>query len=426
VVVTLLAGRAAFRGAIVLSAPLLLAAWGPETFGPYALAMGSTLVLNPLVGSGTEKSAGTVIPRYRGPAADRLLTAHLLTAGTITGGCLLLATVFAVVDPRMAGLWLLAGATNVAFGVVQALVAYWRVLGTPIADPASFGVLAVVTAGGIALAAFAGAGPTVYLALQAGSAGAVSAALVLGLRRRLRRPRGRTVRLVTRTTLLMGANTLLATAPFSVVIAVLGGQSDPGTVSNVYVAVTAYSIVGNVLDYLQRVYQPWLTTALRSDPDRIRGPFRRTVRLGRNLLAPAGVLAVFATGWAFDPSIASLAGMAAVAPMLIAVALVIWALENTATAMLGATTRAGTVGLASTAVTAIVLVRPFGATGALLALLVGAAVQLALLPDLSTRRKFLGLDLRRPKVQAPGQHSKVPPTGGDARVSRHPEPSDIR
>jgi len=138
------------------------------------------------------------------------------------------------------------------------------------------------------------------------------------------------------------------------------------------------------------------------------------------------VLAVFATGWAFDPSIASLAGMAAVAPMLIAVALVIWALENTATAMLGATTRAGTVGLASTAATAIVLVRPFGATGALLALLVGAAVQLALLPDLSTRRKFLGLDLRRPKVQAPGQHSKVPPTGGDARVSRHPEPSDIR
>jgi hypothetical protein len=408
VVVTLLAGRAAFRGAIVLSAPLLLVAWGTGTFAPYALAMGGTLVLNPLVGSGTEKSAGTVLPRYpRRPAADRLLTAHLLTAATITGGCLLLATVFAAVDPHRAGLWLLAGTTNVGFGAVQALVAYWRVLGLPMADPASFGVLAAVTAGGLVLVVFAGAGPMAYLALQAASAGTVSAALVLGLRRRLRRPRGRTVRLVTRTTLLMGANTLLATAPFSVVIAVLGGQSDPGPVSHVYVAVTAYSIVGNVLDYLQRIYQPWLTTALRADPDRIRRPFRRVARLGRNVLAPAGALAVGAAGWVLDPPAATLVGMAAVAPTLVAVALSVWVLENAATSRLLVTTRAGAVGLVSTVATAVLLVRPLGATGALLALLVGAAVQQALLPDLSSRRT-------------------VPPTGGDARVARHAEPSDVR
>ncbi len=58
VVAVLLGGRAAFRGALVLSAPLLLALWGAAAFAPFAVAVGTTLVLSPLVGSGAEKSAG--------------------------------------------------------------------------------------------------------------------------------------------------------------------------------------------------------------------------------------------------------------------------------------------------------------------------------------------------------------------------------
>ena len=405
-VLTLLAGRAAFRGMVVLSAPLLLAAWGADVFGPYALAMGSTLVLNPLVGSGTEKSAGTLVPRYRPPAADRVLGAHLVVAAAITGCSLLLAVPFALADPDRAELWLLAGATNVGFGAVQALVAYWRVLGQPSADPASFGVLAIVTAGGLALAGFAGLGPQTYLALQAGTAAAVCAVLVLRLRGhiRLRRLRRRALRLVARTTVLMGTNTLLATAPFSVVVAVLGGQWDPATVSHFYVALTVYTIAGNVLDYLQRVYQPWLTTALRATPERVLEPTRRGARLGRAVLAPVGALAVVTAGWTLGPVLAPLAGMVAVTPTLMMVALVLWVRENAVTATLGATTRAGIIGLAGTAAVALLLVPPLAATGALLALLLGAAVQLPLLAT--------ALPADRVRARRPARATRLPAGGG--------------
>jgi len=372
VVVTLLAGRTAFRSAVVLSAPLLLAVWGPDEFGPYALAVGTTLVLNPLVGSGTEKSAGTLLPRAGSfAAAGRLLSAHLLTAAAITAGSLLLTIPFSLLDRHRTGLWLLAGATNVGFGAVQALVAYWRVLGVPSVDAASFGALTAVTASGVALAAFTGTGPLGYLTLQAVTSGVVCAGLAYGLRRRLGQPRRRTVLLVGRTTVLLGANTLLSTAPFSVVIAVLGGQSNPAAVSGLYVAVTAYTIVGNALDYLQRVYQPWLTGTLLANPDRVLDPVRRGGWLAVTVLAPAGALAVLGTS--------SLVGMTAVAPMLLATALVTWVLENHATATLAATTRAAAVGLAGTACAAILLVPPLAASGALLALLAGTTIRCGLL-----------------------------------------------
>jgi len=406
VVGVLVAGRVAFRGAVVASAPLLLAAWGTEEFGPYALALGSTLVLNPLVGSGTEKSAGTLLPRARLSRVDgfarRLLAAHLGTAAAIAAGSLLLTAPFALADPDRAGLWLLAGATNVGFGAVQALVAYWRVLGVPHADPVSFGVLAAATGCGVVLAFAAGLGPVGYLVLQAGTAGTVAATLAAVLRARLARPRRRTVRLVARTTTLMGLNTLLATAPVSVVIAVLGGRSGPVAVSHLYVAVTAYTVLGNVLDYLQRVYQPWLTTTLRVRPADVYRPAGRCARLVRDVAAPAGALVV-AGSWGLDPPAAALGGMAAIAPVLLAAALLTWVLENAATAALGRTTRAGLAGLATTTLTAVLLAAPLGASGALLGLLAGATVHIALL----------------------GAYLRHSPTGNGAHDTRHAQRLDV-
>jgi hypothetical protein len=383
----LLTGRAAFRASIVVSAPLLLAAWGPAMFAPYAVAVGTTLVLNPLVGSGTEKSAGTLVPRLDGrPFARRVLAAHLLTAGAIATGSLAGAGLLATLHPDRTVLWLLAGATNIGFGAVQALVAYWRILGVPAVDSACHGVLAAVTVGGLALAV-TGTGPATYLALQAATATLMCGALVVALRGRLARPRRRLVRLVTRTTLLMGGNTLLATAPTSVVLAVLGYWAGAAEVSHVYVALAGYTVLANIVDYLLRIYQPWLTTRLRTRPEAVLGPVGRAARRCRDVIAPIAALVVLASaslsghvGHADSVGLTgALVATAAIAPVLLAVVAVTWVLENGSTATLGWTLQAGLTGLTGTAVLAVLLVPRLAGTGALLAVLAGAVAQLALI-----------------------------------------------
>jgi hypothetical protein len=393
VVATLLAGRGAFRGALVFSAPLLLAAWGPATFAPYALAMGTTLVLNPLVGAGTERAAGALLPRARRTGAH-VLSAHVLVTAVTSAGLLTMTVPFAVVDTDRAALWLLAGATNVGFGAVQAIVACWRALGVPWMDAAAHTTLAAVTAGGVAAAALAGAGPAEYMALQAGTAATVSGALLLGMRRRLARRLGRASRRVTRlvagTTVLMGTNALLATAPVSVVIAAAGMRADPRQIGHLYIALTGYTVLANVVDYLQRVYQPWLTGTLTARPAAIVTPVRRTARGSLRIVTPAAALAVVACGLTLDGIAAPLAATLAVVPVLLTVALLVFVLENRRLGGLVRTTAAGLAGLAATGLAALLAV-PLLATGAILALLAGAAVQLALLIPLLDRATVAGL-----------------------------------
>jgi hypothetical protein len=382
----------------VLSAPLLLLAWGPARFGAYAAALGTTLVLNPLVGSGAEKSALLLVPRaVRG--GRRLLGAHVTVSLAAAGGSLAVAVAVALSD-RGGAVLLLAAATNVGLGVVQAFAAFARVVGRPLADAGTYAALATVVLAGV-LGAQAGLGPVGYLAAQAVATVAAAGVLAALLRPRPVRPGRRLLRLAARTSTLMGANTLLATAAVSLVFAVLAGRGEDAAAGHLYVALAGYTVLGNLVDYLQRVYQPRLSTALARAPGRLLGAARAGTRAA--LLACPLAAAVLLLAASRLPGLpGALAAVAAVAPALAGVAVLTWLLENLDAASLRATTAAAAAGLAATAATALVAVPALGAPGALLALLAGAGIQGAALYPLLARRAAAPAR-RTPTALTPGR-----------------------
>lgn len=408
VVVVLLAGRSAFRGSVVLSAPLLLAIWGTETFAPYAVAVGTTLVLNPLVGSGAEKSAGLLLARATAvadqPGRARMLGAHLTVAPLIAAVSLLVAVALLARLPGPMDVYVLAAAMNVGFGAVQALVAYWRVLGRPYVDAVSHSALAVATVVGLVLAAMNDIGPQSVLGLQAGAALSIAAILVVALRHRAAGPRRHELAVTARTTALMGANTLLATASVTVVFALLAQRGLGTAASQLYLAVVAYSVLANLFDYLLRVFQPWLTGVLAEGAPVLLRTAERGSRLGLLVLVPLAAAAVVVfSRWVSGTAQAFLV-MAAVAPALLTVACLVWLMENLDSRTLLGTVAAGALGLISTAVAGSVLVSSSAMAGAALALLAGAGVTgIGLFPML--HRRVAHLHLNQPLTSNLGRPS---------------------
>lgn len=390
VVIVLLAGRSAFRGTVVLSAPVLLALWGKEAFASYAVAVGTTLVLNPLVGSGAEKSAGKLLARETGGAEDasrnRLMGAHLAVVPLIAA---LSGVVALVVVPYLPGpteLYLLAAATNIGFGAVQALVGYWRVLGRPYVDAASHTALAVVTVLGVVLAALADAGPQVVLGLQALVALAITGGLAAALLHRAVKPCRSELARTARTTVLMGANTLLCTAALSVLFAMLVWHDLTAAASHLYLAVAVYTVVANLLDYLLRVFQPWLAAALADGATSLLRTAERSSRLGLLVLVPLSAATVLLLNGQLSGTAQAMLAVGAVAPALLAVAALIWVLENLDLATLIGTVLAGALGLFTTCAVAYALLSTSAVIGSALALLVGGTVTtVALLPMLHRR-----------------------------------------
>ncbi len=407
VVAVLLAGRGAFRGTVILSAPVLLALWGGQAFAPYAVVVGTTLVLNPLVGSGAEKSAGALLGREAaaGGTAGRggLLGAHLAVGGGIAVGSLVAATTLLPWLSGSADLYLLAAATNVGFGAVQAVVGYWRVLGRPYLDTVGHGVLAAAVALGVALSAWAGAGPREVLAVQAVTALSTAAVLGVTLCRRAARPRRPELVLTARTTFLMGANTLLATAAVSVVFAMLAQRGLVAAASVLYLAVVAYTVLANLLDYLLRVFQPGLAASLAAGTTAILRTAERASRVGLAVVVPLSAGAVLGLDRVLDGAAEAAAAVGAVAPALLSVAALVWLLENVDTGTLVGTTLAGVLGLAATVAAGSALLSSFPVAGAALALLAGAAVTAAgLLPVL--RRRVAGRTPKSLLVPTLGRH----------------------
>ena len=78
---SLLAGRGAWRASLALSNLALLAVWGPALFSRYAATYGRSLVLVPLVSCGVEKAALKLLPRAR--AARPLLIGGFLAIGCV-------------------------------------------------------------------------------------------------------------------------------------------------------------------------------------------------------------------------------------------------------------------------------------------------------------------------------------------------------
>lgn len=390
VVAILLTGRSAFRGTVVLSAPVLLGLWGKDVFAPYALAVGTTLVLSPLVGSGAEKSAGMLLARQTTGAdpddRDRLLGAQLtvLPVIALVSGVAALALVPHLPGPP--GLYLLAAAMNVGFGAVQALVGYWRVLGRPYVDAISHTALAVVTVLGVALAAIADAGPQVVLGLQAVVALSIAGGLGAALLHRAARPGRADLAITSRTTVLMGANTLLATAALSVVFAMLAQRGLGAAASHLYLAVVCYTVLANLLDYLLRVFQPWLAGALAQGAPTMLRTAERGSFLALLILVPLSAGTVLLLTGSLSGTAEAMLAVGAVAPALLALAALVWVLENLDARTLIGTVVAGVLGLVGTAAVGYALVSTSPVAGSALALLAGATVTtLALLPMLRRR-----------------------------------------
>lgn len=389
-VAVLLAGRGAFRGTIVLSAPVLLALWGDQEFAPYAVALGATLVLSPLVGSGAEKSAGLLLGRAAGAeeaaGRARLLGAQLIVGATIAAASLIATVTLVPWSADSADLFVLAACTNVGFGAVQALVAYWRVIGRPYLDAISHGALAGATAVGVALAALVDAGPRAMLTLQAVSAMLIAVALGGGLRHRIAKPRRPDLARTARTTLLMGANTLLATAAVSVVFAIMAQRGMVTAAGHLYLAIVGYAVLANLLDYLLRVYQPWLAASVSGPKPALLRAIRRASGLGLTALMPLSAGAVVLISRSLSGPVEAMLAVAAVAPALLAVAALVWLLENLDAGTLIGTVLAGTLGLIGTAAVASALPESAPVTGAALALLAGATLTTTcLLPMLGHR-----------------------------------------
>lgn len=408
VVAVLLGGRAAFRGSLVLSAPVLLAIWGDPAFAPYAVAVGTTLVLSPLVGSGAEKSAGMLLARAEAGGGERnsprVLAAHVTIVVVIASASMLAAVPLLMRLPGPTDLYVLAALTNVGFGAVQALVAYWRVLGRPYVDSLSHSTLAVATVVGVLLAAFADAGPQTVLAIQGSVALAVAAGLGLALRHRLARPRRRDLVVTTRTTVLMGANTLLATAAVSVVFAILAQQGLTTAAGQLYVAIVGYTVVANLFDYLLRVFQPWLAVRLADGGPAMVRTAGQVARFSLLALVPLSVGAVLMSSRWVSGTAEALLVVAAVTPALLVAAALVWVLENLDHATLLGTVLAGILGLLTTVIAGWVLLPSSPVAGSALVLLAGAAVTTAaLLPML--RRRVSNVLVGQPLLSTLGRRS---------------------
>ncbi len=288
--------------------------------------------------------------------------------------------------PGPTELYVLAALTNVGFGAVQALVAYWRVLGRPYVDPSSHAVLASATAIGLLLAAFAAAGPEMVLGIQATVAFVVTGALGVSLRHRVAKPRRADLVITGRTTILMGANTLLATAALSVVFALLAQRGLATSAGQLYVAIVGYTVVANLFDYLLRVFQPWLGALLAEGAPALVRTATQVARWSLVALVPLTIGTVLILSRWFTGTALALLVVAAVAPALLATAAFTWLLENLDSATLLGTVLAGILGLLTTVLTGSALLSAEPIAGSALALLAGATVTAAVLLPMLRRR----------------------------------------
>jgi hypothetical protein len=379
---SLVAGRGAWRVAINLSNVGLLAAWGTTVFAGYASAVGRTVALVALVSCGVEKAALKLLPRARG--ARPLLVAALLAVG-----CLLALPFLAWA--AAAGIWGRSGTEPLALAVVPlqallglnlVLVGLARALGRPRHDPLNFIALAATLLLLTAMALGLGLPPLGVVLAELAAVVALDVALLralpvaprfAGLLRRRALLRG-----LLRTMALIGAYDLAIGASASLVFVALGASGFRAESGLLLLVISLWSLLFNGFAYLLRVYQPQVSVAL-SRAGGVDGR-RHALRLAR--LAAAGV-----AGWAGLLGAAVLlgGGLPAVLrelPLPLAAALVLlprlpvvalaggatYLLENgdRGSLRLAATAAAG--GLVGVAVLAAALVPRLGAPGAVLAL----------------------------------------------------------
>jgi hypothetical protein len=415
---SLLAGRGAWRASLALSNLVLLAAWGSAVFARYAAVIGSSVVLVQLVSCGVEKAALKLVPRAR-------LARPLLVGGFLAIGCLLalpfLAWVlvsYALQRPGVGAFQVAVLGFQALLGLNLVLVAMQRALGRPGYDVANFSALAVALLAIAGLAFAIGLTPLGVTVAELLVVACLDVALlrslpvaprVRGLRRRPRLLRG-----LLRTMALIGAYDLAGAAALSLSFVVLAGTRFRGDAGWLLLVTTLWSLLFNGFTYLLRVFQPQVSVALgRGGVDARRYALRltRLAALGVGgwlLLVAAAALAHRGdvVGWLRGLPLPLLAA-AVVLPRLPLLALAGGAgyvLENADARSLRLAAAAAVAALAGVLGLSLLLIPLAGVPGAILALSSFEVLQVvALLAGLSAASAPGRASARERPAGAPGE-----------------------
>ncbi|MFJ6630861.1 hypothetical protein ACIQMR_05520 [Streptomyces sp. NPDC091376] len=376
---SLLAGRTAFRLALLGTNAALLASWGEGTYEPYATAMGTAQVLTTLTTLGIEKSALKLVPRAR-RTGPQLITVLLASALLLAGAAVLwlgcAALFLPAGDTGMLGL--LAGLYAALLGLNTVLVGLCRALDRNRADVLNFTILSLVIATGAGGASLLGWGPTAFTGWILAGTALLNLAHLPALYRVTRRPVRRGItRPVVSTSVLMACGDIAAAGTVSLLFWMLGASRHHEQTGHLYLMVLASSVLLNGFGYLMRLFQPHVSLTLRSvDPASLD---RRVVRrllpvavVGAVWTAPALWLARSAEQAALVPSsVAVLLLYVLCVPLFFAVGSLNYLLENATSRTLRATAVSALGGLVCAVVLGLVLVPALGALGAVTALASG-------------------------------------------------------
>ncbi|GGM45392.1 hypothetical protein ACFFX1_43270 [Dactylosporangium sucinum] len=391
---SLLAGRSAYRASQLLATVALLPVWGTARYGIFGGAVATFSWIVALLVAGPEKTVLKLLPRAprTGPLIVRAAAAVLWA---VPAPVLAAFAVSALVAPHGAvAVYLGAATTATMTGVVLLLVGLHRAMGRPWYDSRTFLALAAVQLGLLGLAA-AGLGPLGYLAALAAAQTALCVPLLLRLGRPslVIRHRPAFVRRIACTVALMGTPEVCLYLCTSVLVALLSASAFRDQVGPLVVVDVVWSAGVNLLLYVLRVYTPWVSVRLVGAGG---ASGRRTALRVVRWVVAADLAYLAVLGAAGAELFAASRGPAAPVvwavlllartPMLMAVILAGYLVENSDAASTRITGLAAAVGLAAAALSGVVAVPLAGGVGLLAALAVAEVAQAATLWHRLARR----------------------------------------
>jgi hypothetical protein len=408
---TLTAGRAAFRMINQLAPIVLIPVWTAARFDDYTNAIGVSIWALCLA-SGVEKAILKLLPRTRritGPLAGLAVLISAIPA--VVAFAVLIVTMLAA-PGSAAELYLAAAVWTLTQGPLWVVAALHRLDHRPLADPIIFGGSAAAVAAVVALTWDRHLSPVSMLLLFSAAAAAIACAAGAALapawwpRLEIGPHLGRVWRIALTTTWTMGLSELFGGLPKAVgfaLLAVYGQRSEAGAFYIAGVICTAFAAL---LSYLFRLAQPATSVRQRSGGGAASGRALALVWLGRGAwfgatLVPVmivagvahvsdGVLLVVATGYEIV--------------VFAAVSFGAYLLENIDSRSVRLTASSSGIALVACTAVAAALIPDFGSAGALAAMAFASGIQGMVLRRMVQRRYPVTYAEPARPVAAPAPH----------------------
>jgi len=382
---TLVAGRSAFRLAQLAATVVLLPLWGERRYGVYAGAVAAFTWVISLLQAGPEKTVLKLLPRAprTGPQIVEAIAALLWWLPVP----LLVAFAVAVTAGERGTVAIYLGVAAIAVGSGETLLlaGLHRVSGRPHYDFRSGFVLCAVQVALIGLVV-AGLGPLGYVAAYVVAQAAVNLVLLARLGRPSLRIRERPgfVRRVVWTVLLMGSPEICLYLCTSVLFTILAASRWSGQVGPLFAVLIVWSAGITFLLYGLRVYAPQVSLQLVG-----RGGHAATARAARLARVVVGVdlawvaaalvlvhvTGVLGTSRGSGALLVWIVLLASRTPAVAALIVAGFLLENSDARAPRITGAAGPVSLAAVTVAGLLLVPAYGGIGLLAASATGEAMQ---------------------------------------------------